>query len=78
MHGSAPDIAGKNIANPLAAISSAAAMLNYSFGLKKEATAVNAAIDKVLIDGPLTADLQREGEPATTEQVGCAVCNAIG
>ena len=78
VHGSAPDIAGQNKANPLAAIGSAAAMLSYSFGLKEEAAAVDAAIGKVLAEGPLTADLKREGEAATTEQVGRAVCDAIG
>ncbi|MBH00032.1 MAG: 3-isopropylmalate dehydrogenase [Solibacterales bacterium] len=78
VHGSAPDIAGQNKANPLAAIGSAAAMLNYSFGLNDEAASVNAAIGKVLIEGPFTSDLNKGGTPATTEQVGCAVCNAIG
>ena len=48
VHGSAPDIAGQNKANPLGAIGSVAAMLEYSFGLKEEAAAVNAAIEKVL------------------------------
>ena len=79
VHGSAPDIAGQNKANPLAAIGSAAAMLSYSFGLKEEAEAVDAAIGKVLAEGPLTADLTRGGgEAATTEQVGRAVRDAIG
>ncbi len=79
VHGSAPDIAGQNKANPLAAIGSAAAMLSYSFGLKEEAEAVDAAIGKVLAEGPLTADLTPDGaEAATTEQVGQAVRDAIG
>ena len=78
VHGSAPDIAGQNKANPLAAIGSAAAMLSYSFGLKEEAAAVDAAIGKVLAEGPLTADLARGAESATTEQVGRAVRDAIG
>ncbi len=78
VHGSAPDIAGQNKANPLAAIGSAAAMLSYSFGLKEEAAAVDAAIAEVLAEGPLTADLTRGGESATTEQVGHAVRDAIG
>ena len=78
VHGSAPDIAGQNKANPLAAIGSAAAMLSYSFGLKEEAAAVDSAIAKVLAEGPLTADLTRDGEAATTEQVGRAVRDAIG
>ena len=52
MHGSAPDIAGQNKANPLGAIGSVAAMLEYSFGLKEEAAAVNAAMEKVLEQRP--------------------------
>jgi 3-isopropylmalate dehydrogenase len=77
VHGSAPDIAGQNKANPLGAIGSVAAMLEYSFELKKEATAVSAAIEKVLESGQVTADLRPSGQPATTEQVGQAVCDAI-
>ena len=78
VHGSAPDIAGQNKANPLAAIGSAAAMLNYSFSLKEEAAAIEAAIQTVLQDGPRTADLKPAGSPGTTEDVGAAVCSAIG
>src|ERR1700738_2611254 len=57
VHGSAPDIAGQNKANPLGAIGSVAAMLEYSFGLKDEAAAVNTAIETVLNNGRVTADL---------------------
>ncbi len=78
VHGSAPNIAGQNKANPLAAIGSASAMLSYSFGLTEEAAAIEAAIQKVLRDGPVTADLNPPGEPATSEDVGRAVCAAIG
>jgi 3-isopropylmalate dehydrogenase len=78
VHGSAPDIAGQNKANPLGAIGSVGAMLEYSFGLKEEATAVDAAIEAVLASGHVTADLRPSGAPATTEQVGSAVCAAIG
>lgn len=78
VHGSAPDIAGQNKANPLGAIGSVAAMLEYSFGLKEEAARVNAAIEAVLDSGRVTADLKPKGAPATTEQVGEAVCAAIG
>ncbi|MCU1273452.1 MAG: 3-isopropylmalate dehydrogenase, partial [Bryobacterales bacterium] len=78
VHGSAPDIAGQNKANPLGAIGSVAAMLEYSFGLKDEAAAVNTAIETVLTNGRVTADLKPAGQPATTEQVGEAVCEAIG
>ncbi len=78
VHGSAPDIAGQNKANPFAAIGSAAAMLNYSFGLKKEGAAIDAAIQTVLQQGPVTADIKRPGAAGTTEEVGKAVCAAIG
>jgi 3-isopropylmalate dehydrogenase len=77
VHGSAPDIAGQNKANPLGAIGSVAALLEYSFGLKQEAEAVNSAIEIVLSSGRVTADLKPNGVPATTEQVGEAVCEAI-
>ncbi len=77
VHGSAPDIAGQNKANPLGAIGSVAAMLAYSFSLKEEAAAVEAAIGKVLESGRVTADLRPSGAPATTEQVGQAVCEYL-
>ena len=77
VHGSAPDLAGQNKANPLGAIGSVAAMLEYSFGLKEEAAAVNRAVEAVLNSGRVTADLKPKGMPATTEQVGQAVCEAI-
>jgi 3-isopropylmalate dehydrogenase len=78
VHGSAPDIAGQNKANPLGAIGSVSAMLSYSFGLKEEAAAVDTAIEAVLESRHVTADLRPSGAPATTEQVGLAVCAAIG
>jgi 3-isopropylmalate dehydrogenase len=77
VHGSAPDIAGQNKANPFGAIGSVAAMLEYSFGLKEEATTVNAAVEAVLASGRVTADLKPTGAPATTSQVGEAVCDAL-
>jgi len=77
VHGSAPDIAGQNKANPLGAIGSVAAMLEYSFGLKAEAEAVNRAMEMVLDSGHVTADLRPAGQPATTKEVGDAVCAAI-
>jgi len=77
VHGSAPDIAGQNKANPLGAIGSVAAMLEYSFGLAKEAATVNTAIEKVLNSGKVTADLKPSGKPATTDQVGQAVCDFL-
>ena len=77
VHGSAPDITGQNKANPFGAIGSVAAMLEYSFSLMKEANAVNAAVGKVLASGKVTADLKPKGTPATTDQVGKAVCEAL-
>jgi 3-isopropylmalate dehydrogenase len=77
VHGSAPDIAGQNKANPFGAIGSVAAMLEYSFGLMTEANAVNAAVGKVLASGRVTADLKPKGAPATTNQVGKAVSEAL-
>ena len=77
VHGSAPDIAGEAKANPLAAIGSIAAMLHYSFGLAEEAAAINAAVKGVLASGKVTADLRPTGPPASTQEVGRAVCAAI-
>ncbi len=77
VHGSAPDIAGQDKANPLGAIGSVAAMLEYSFGLMEEAAAVNRAIETILDSGRVTADLKPKGVPATTTQVGDAICEAI-
>ncbi len=77
VHGSAPDIAGQNKANPLGAIGSVAAMLEYSFGLIEEARALNAAIEKVLDSGRTTADLKPHGKPAATSEVGDAICELV-
>lgn len=67
-HGSAPDIAGKDIANPIATILSAAMMLKYSFDLDKEAAAIENAVKKVLQDGYRTGDIMSEG----CTKVGCS------
>ncbi len=77
VHGSAPDIAGQGKANPLGAIASAALMLDYSYGLKNEAEAVGLAVEKVLASGRVTSDLRPSGAPATTSEVGTAVCDQI-
>jgi len=74
VHGSAPDIAGQDKANPLGAIGSIAAMLEYSFGLVEEAQLVNRAIDDVLNSGRVTQDLKPDGPAAKTSEVGDAVC----
>lgn len=60
-HGSAPDIAGKNIANPIATVLSAAMMLRYSFDLQEEADCIENAVKKVLDQGYRTADIMSEG-----------------
>ena len=65
--GSAPDIAGKNICNPIATILSAAMMLRYTFDLDKEADAIEDAVKKVLAEGYRTIDIAKPGEP----QVKC-------
>ncbi len=74
VHGSAPDIAGKNKANPFGAIGSVAAMLEYSFGLKEEGAAVNRAVELVLNSGKVTTDLKGS---ATTSEVGEAVMQSL-
>jgi 3-isopropylmalate dehydrogenase len=77
VHGSAPDITGKNVANPLGAIGSVALMLRHSFHLEEEADCVEAAIETVVAAGHVTADMRPSGPPATTSQVGEAVCAVI-
>ncbi|HEX6290633.1 MAG TPA: 3-isopropylmalate dehydrogenase [Herpetosiphonaceae bacterium] len=78
IHGSAPDIAGRGIANPLATILSVAMLLRYSLGLHNEAQAVEAAVQQVLVQGHVTADIAPAGAPAyTTSQVGDAVVAAL-
>lgn len=69
IHGSAPDIAGKNLANPVAMILSAAMMLRTSFGLDQEATAVEAAVSQVLESGVKTADIANGKEAIGTDQM---------
>jgi 3-isopropylmalate dehydrogenase len=66
VHGSAPDIAGKGIANPLGAILSVALLLRHSFQLEAEARCVEGAVSSVLERGLRTADLVRDGQKATT------------
>ena len=77
-HGSAPDIAGQNKANPIATILSAAMMLRYSLDLDQEADAVEAAVQKVLSDGWRTGDILSEGKKlAGTSEMGDLIANAI-
>jgi 3-isopropylmalate dehydrogenase len=77
-HGSAPDIAGKGIANPLATILSAAMMLRYSLGMTGEADRIEKAVQKVLQKGLRTADIYTEGtQRVSTVQMGDAVVAAL-
>jgi 3-isopropylmalate dehydrogenase len=74
IHGSAPDIAGKGIANPLGAIASVAEMLRRSLGMPELADKIDRAIDQVLDEGKRTADL---GGKVATSQMGGFVCQAL-
>ena len=77
-HGSAPDIAGKNIANPIATILSAAMMLRYSFDLDREADAIEAAVQKVLSEGYRTVDIMSDGcEQVSTTKMGDLIAERI-
>lgn len=79
VHGSAPDIAGKDMANPMATILSAAMMLRYTFGLGEEADTVEKAVKKVLADGHRTHDIAGDGEKAIgTEEAGRLIVENIG
>ena len=71
IHGSAPDIAGQNKANPLATILSVAMMLRYSFDMGKEADAIENAVNKVLAEGYRTGDIMSEG-------MKCVSCSEMG
>lgn len=77
-HGSAPDIAGQDKANPIATILSAAMMLRYSLDLDKEADAVEAAVQKVLTDGYRTGDIMADGcKIVGTEEMGDLIAQAV-
>ena len=79
IHGSAPDIAGKGIANPLATILSAAAMLRHAFDLGAEADAIEHAVASVLARGLRTADIADQGGASvSTSAMGDAVAEAVG
>ncbi len=77
IHGSAPDIAGQNLANPIATVLSAAMMLRYSFGLQKEADAIEQAIDKVLCEGYRTADIAAGAEAVDTVEMTDLIIKAL-
>lgn len=78
IHGSAPDIAGMNIANPLGTILSAAMMLRYSFDMAEEADAIEAAVNQVLDDGYRTGDIMQDGcKKVTCTEMGDQVAARI-
>ena len=77
VHGSAPDIAGQGIANPLGAIQSAAMLLRHSLNLPTAADAVEQAVERVLDSGLRTADLGGAGEPVSTEAMAEAVIQQL-
>ena len=77
-HGSAPDIAGKGVANPLATILSAAMMLRYTLGRAEQADRVENAVKKVLAQGLRTPDIWQEGATKVgTREMGAAVVAAL-
>ncbi len=79
IHGSAPDIAGKGLANPLATILSAAMLLRHSLGLSAEADAIEQAVAQVLAEGARTPDIARAGEPTLpTHEMTARVLRALG
>jgi 3-isopropylmalate dehydrogenase len=78
VHGSAPDIAGKGIANPLGAILSAAMMLRYSFKLEAEAAVIEEAVETALSEGYRTSDLARKAQQfVTTDEMGRHIVSYI-
>jgi 3-isopropylmalate dehydrogenase len=78
IHGSAPDIAGKGVANPLAQILSLAMMFRYTFGLADVAARIEGAVRKALASGLRTADIAAKGtKPCTTAEMGTAVLKAL-
>jgi len=77
IHGSAPDIAGKNLANPIATVLSAAMMLKYSFGLMDEAQCIEDAVDAVLEDGIRTADIAHGVDAIGTKEITAEILKRI-
>ena len=78
IHGSAPDIAGKDLANPMATVLSAAMMLRYTFGLDDYANRIESAVKTVLATGPRTGDIWRDGKARTgTAGMGDAIVAAL-
>lgn len=78
IHGSAPDIAGKGLANPCGMIGSVALLLRHSLGLEREAAAVEAAIAAAIADGVRTPDIAAPGQPAVgTDEMTAAVIQRL-
>ena len=81
IHGSAPDIAGKNIANPLATILSAAMMLDFAFGMQEESNLILSSVDQVLADGYRTADIASDDTPLSmilgTQEIGQQILETL-
>jgi 3-isopropylmalate dehydrogenase len=78
IHGSAPDIAGKGIANPIASVLSAAMMLRYTFDLEDAAQCIEKAVKSALSAGYRTGDIAKKGEKTvSTEEMGNAICSFI-
>ena len=78
IHGSAPDIAGQGKANPIAAILTVAMMLRYSFGLHREADAIETAVEQVIDAGYRTEDLKEAGKTLVgTQEMGRLIVDAI-
>jgi 3-isopropylmalate dehydrogenase len=78
IHGSAPDIAGKDLANPIATILSVAMMLRYSFGLQAEADCIESAVSKVLDSGYRTADIHTPGmKKIGTNEMGSLIAQSL-
>ena len=78
IHGSAPDIAGQNIANPIATVLSCAMMLKYTFGLEKESESIKQAVENILNDGFRTKDIAKKGDIALgTKEMGNKILEYI-
>jgi 3-isopropylmalate dehydrogenase len=78
IHGSAPDIAGRGIANPIGTILSVALMLRHTFGLESEAQTVEKAVAEAIDNGCVTVDIApRGGRSYSTEEVGRAIVDAL-
>lgn len=77
IHGSYPQAAGKNIANPVATVLSAAMMFETAFDLKEEAQLIREAVDKSITEGVVSEDISGEGESYSTSDIGDWICNFI-